>query len=143
VPTLSGGRTHAGLVYVDDVALAMMSLAEKGGGGDAYNVVDPEPISWRDYFAVLCAAMDIAPPRLDIPAGVAMGVARCSEALWRALRRETRPLFTRHVACVMSRDQHYSSDKLRRAVPEFPRIGLRRGLELTTAWLAAEPRSAR
>jgi nucleoside-diphosphate-sugar epimerase len=130
-------------VYVDDVALAMMSLAGKGGGGDAYNVVDPEPISWRDYFAVLCAAMDIAPPRLDIPAGVAMGVARCSEALWRALRRETRPLFTRHVACVMSRDQHYSSDKLRRAVPEFPRIGLRRGLELTTAWLAAEPRSAR
>lgn len=137
VPMLDGGRTNAGLVYVDDVALSMMALAARDeGGGEVYNLVDPEPIAWRAYFAALCEVLNVPPPRIDIPSPVAFAAAWCSEAVAKAVRSERRPLFTRHVAYVMCRDQHYASERVRRAVAGFPRVGLRRGLELTKEWLS-------
>ncbi|WP_175958491.1 NAD-dependent epimerase/dehydratase family protein [Burkholderia sp. BCC0405] len=136
VPTLDGGHTHAGLVFVDDVADSLIGLAERSETvGEAYNVVDPQPIEWRRYFAELCETLNVRGPNIDIPSPLALAAARASEAAARLLRSKRRPLFTRHIALVMSRDQHYASAKLCRVLPEYPRVGLQRGLALTKTWL--------
>jgi nucleoside-diphosphate-sugar epimerase len=136
--TVGGGRAPAGLVYVDDVADVMARLAATDNAvGEAYNVVDPTPIGWRDYFDRIADALGIAGPRLDIPDMVGFGLAHLSEAIYRLLRVESRPLFTRHVALLLTRDQHYDTAKLRGALPGFPATGLARGLALTTAWLGS------
>jgi len=139
VPLFNGGQTNAGLVFVDDVALAMMHLAVASGeGGEVYNIVDPEPLSWKAYFAILCKILDVREPNIAIPESVAMGLARLNEAVWWVLRMKSRPLLTRHVVSLMCRDQHYGTAKLRAKIPQYPFVGLSRGLDITKAWLAEE-----
>jgi nucleoside-diphosphate-sugar epimerase len=136
--TIGGGRAPAGLVYVDDVADVMARLAATDdAAGEAYNVVDPTPIAWRDYFDRIAGALGVAGPRLDIPEMVAFGLAHLSEAVYRLLGAASRPLFTRHVALLLTRDQQYDTTKLRSTLAGFPATGLARGLALTTAWLAS------
>jgi nucleoside-diphosphate-sugar epimerase len=136
VVTVGGGHTPAGLVYVDDVADAMMRLAESDAAiGEAYNVVDPEALSWRDYFDVVADALGVRRPRFDVPTPIAVGIARLSESLYRAFGTTSRPLFTRHLLMILTRNQHYDTAKLHRTIAGFPKIGLEPGLALTLVWL--------
>src|SRR5262249_46381830 len=82
-------------------------------------------------------ALGVAGARLDIPEAVAFGLSYVSEAVYRLLGATSRPLFTRHVALVLTRTQHYDTAKLRRTLAGFPATGLERGLALTTAWLGS------
>ena len=141
VPTIRGGRTNAGLVFVDDVGYAMIELAAvSDAAGEAYNVVDPSPISWYAYLAGICEVMGARPPRVDIPEGLALSLAFLSETVWRCLGMKRRPLFTRHAVYVMCRDQHYGAAKLCEKIARFPRVGLAQGLDTTWAWLAEQLR---
>jgi nucleoside-diphosphate-sugar epimerase len=137
VPLFNGGKSNAGLVFVDDVALAIIRLAETHDAGD-FNIIDPRPLSWREYFAELCEVLEVREPVLNIPESLAMILAHGNEAVWRLLRIENRPLLTRHVVSLMCRDQHYDVSKLRAAVPEFPFVGLELGLDLTKQWLRGQ-----
>ncbi|MBV9522893.1 MAG: NAD-dependent epimerase/dehydratase family protein, partial [Alphaproteobacteria bacterium] len=136
--TLGGGHTPAGLVYVDDVATAMIALADlPAAAGEAYNVVDPSPVTWRAYFDRIADALGVARPQRDLGPRAAMMLAHLCEGAYRCAGIGTRPLFTRHVVLLMSRSQQYDSRKLRQALPDFPAIGVSRGLELTADWLAS------
>lgn len=139
VPLLKHGQTNAGLVFVDDAAHAMIALAALPRlDVDAYNVVDPTPITWLNYFTQLCEVIGSRPPRLNIPVSIAFATAQVSEAAGRLLAMRRRPLFTRQVVYVMSRDQHYHVTRLREKVTDFPTVGLARGIDLTREWLARE-----
>jgi polyketide synthase len=138
VVTIGGGAVPAGLVYVDDVVDAMLSLAENGAAiGEAYNVVDPSCLTWRDYFDALADGLGVARPRLDIGPMTAYGLGALCEAVYRAIGIASRPLFTRHVVRLLSRNQQYDARKLRGTVSDFPRIGVTEGLARTIAWLKA------
>lgn len=139
VPLLDRGRTNAGLVFVDDTAHAMIALAALPRlDNDAYNVVDPTPLTWLSYFTALCEVIGSRPPRLNIPVSIAFVTAYASERAWQLLAMRSRPLFTRQVVYVMSRDQHYHVAKLQKTIANFPPIGLAQGIDLTRAWLALE-----
>jgi nucleoside-diphosphate-sugar epimerase len=136
VVTIGGGRAPAGLVYVDDVAAAMMALAgNRAASGEAYNIVDPETVSWRGYFDRLADGLGVARPRYDLPPAMAYGVGWLCEGVYRALGIRSRPLFTRHVVRLLSRSQDYHSGKLTRTMGEFPVIGIEEGIARTLAWL--------
>ena len=137
VPLLRHGQSNAGLVFVDDVAHAMIGIAAAPEMEEAYNVVDPAPITWLSYFTTLCEVIGSRPPHFNIPVSVAFALARASESAWRVFGIKSRPLFTRQVVYVMCRDQHYRTEKLRTKI-DFPIVGLARGLELTRAWLEQE-----
>jgi nucleoside-diphosphate-sugar epimerase len=138
VVTIGGGAVQAGLVYVDDVAQAMIALAGNPATvGEAYNVVDPGSLTWRAYFDRVADGLGVARPRFDLPPATAYGIGWLCEGIYGALGRSTRPLFTRHVARVLSRSQRYDSSKLGKAVGDFPAIGVEEGLARTLAWLKA------
>jgi nucleoside-diphosphate-sugar epimerase len=50
-------------VYLDDAAAATVAALERGRAGEAYNVVDDEPASWRDFLSALAEAFGARPPR--------------------------------------------------------------------------------
>lgn len=134
--TIAGGHSPAGLVYVDDVVRAMIGLAEMpGAAGEAYNVVDPGVVTWRVYFDALADGLGVARPRLDISRASAMALSRVGETAYRILGRTSRPLFTRHVVYLLTRNQQYDGAKLAKAIPEFPKLGVAAGLGLTLEWL--------
>ena len=134
--TVGGGRSLAGLVYVDDVVDAMTGLAHVPSAvGEAFNVVDPTPVTWRSYFDAIADAVGAPRAHLDVGPKTAMALGAVCEWGYQLMRVRSRPLFTRHVVYLLSRNQHYDSRKLSATLPSFPRIGAARGLELTAAWL--------
>lgn len=137
-PTVGGGKTAAGLVYVDDVVHAMTSLAAAPDAvGQAFNVVDPQPVTWRDYFDAIADAAGAPRTRFDLAPGVALALGGICEAAYRVIGMTARPLVTRHVVLLLSWNQQYDMKKLLRTVPAFPVVGVARGLEATATWLRA------
>lgn len=60
-----GGGTNC-WVHVEDAAAATVAALERGGPGRAYNVVDEEPVNWRDFMRTLAEAFGTPPP-LELP----------------------------------------------------------------------------
>jgi nucleoside-diphosphate-sugar epimerase len=57
-----GGGTLS-WVYVADAAAATVAALERGRAGQAYNVVDDQPVQWRAFLATLADAIGASPPR--------------------------------------------------------------------------------
>jgi nucleoside-diphosphate-sugar epimerase len=137
--TVAGGNIAAGMVYVDDVAEAMMALATRPEAvGQAYNIVDPEPMSWRAYMDVFADALGVRRPRFNLARFPALIICLVCETVYRLLGLKSRPLFTRHLLFLMTRDQHFPIAKLTAVLPDFPVVGLRQGLATTLNWVRAD-----
>lgn len=136
--TVDGCRTRAGLVYVDDLIDAMVELAASDAAiGEAYNVRDPSDITWRSYFDALADGLGVRRARWDLPVGVALRLGRWSEVAYKLARASSRPLVTRHAVLVLSRDQGYSIDKIRRQIGFTPAVGVDEGIRRSLAWLTS------
>ncbi|MEV0156025.1 NAD(P)-dependent oxidoreductase [Micromonospora sp. NPDC050686] len=59
VPSSAGFATF---VYLEDAAAATVAALEKGRAGQAYNIVDDEPVRWGDYLDTLAAAFGAGRP---------------------------------------------------------------------------------
>lgn len=56
----SGG--FANFIYLEDAAAATVAALEKGRAGQAYNIVDDEPVRWGDYLDTLAAELGARRP---------------------------------------------------------------------------------
>jgi nucleoside-diphosphate-sugar epimerase len=56
----SGG--FVSLIYLEDAAAATVAALEKGRPGQAYNIVDDEPVRWADYLDTLAAEIGARRP---------------------------------------------------------------------------------
>jgi nucleoside-diphosphate-sugar epimerase len=61
VPSSGGGITCP--IYLDDAASATVAALEKGRPGQAYNIVDDEPVRWGVYLDALAAELGGRRPR--------------------------------------------------------------------------------
>jgi nucleoside-diphosphate-sugar epimerase len=62
LPILRGGGGKMCWVHVEDAAAATVAALERGRPGRAYNVVDDEPVNWRDFTWTLAGAFDTPRP---------------------------------------------------------------------------------
>jgi nucleoside-diphosphate-sugar epimerase len=53
LPLPDGGRAVISWIYIEDAAAAIVAALERGRSGQAYNIVDDEPVRVRDFFAQL------------------------------------------------------------------------------------------
>jgi nucleoside-diphosphate-sugar epimerase len=137
VLTINGGGTSAGLVFVDDVAEAMIQLADtRSAVGRAYNVVDPQPVTWRQYFNSIADGIGAPRPWINLHSRVALAIATGSETVYSWLGIGHRPLLTRHVVLLLSRDQGYRVERLLAEIAQFPITGFQAGLTRTLEWLS-------
>ncbi|HEU5111260.1 MAG TPA: NAD(P)-dependent oxidoreductase [Micromonosporaceae bacterium] len=63
LPVPSSGGGFANLIHLEDAAAATVAALEKGHAGQAYNVVDDEPVRWADYADALAAELGARRPR--------------------------------------------------------------------------------
>jgi nucleoside-diphosphate-sugar epimerase len=66
LPVLRDGGGPLSWIYIEDAAAATAAALENGKPGQAYNVVDEEPTSWREFMEVMAEAVG-APSPLAIP----------------------------------------------------------------------------
>ena len=62
LPLPDGGRAVTSWIYLEDAAAATVAALEQGKAGEAYNIVDDEPVSNQDFFAFLCQQAHIPQP---------------------------------------------------------------------------------
>jgi nucleoside-diphosphate-sugar epimerase len=62
LPVPSSGGGFADFIYLEDAAAATVAALEKGHSGQAYNIVDDEPVRWRDYLDTLAAELGARRP---------------------------------------------------------------------------------
>jgi nucleoside-diphosphate-sugar epimerase len=63
LPVPSSGGGFATFIYLEDAAAATVAALEKGRAGQAYNIVDDEPVRWADYLDALAAEIGVRRPR--------------------------------------------------------------------------------
>lgn len=66
LPLVAGGRAIMTWIYIEDAASAIVAALERGKGGEAYNIVDDEPVSWHDFLTTLAQAVG-APKPFSVP----------------------------------------------------------------------------
>jgi hypothetical protein len=66
LPLVAGGRIVMTWIYNEDAASAIVAALERGKGGEAYNIVDDEPVSWHDFLTTLAQAVG-APKPFSVP----------------------------------------------------------------------------
>jgi nucleoside-diphosphate-sugar epimerase len=119
LPVLRDGGGPLSWIYIEDAATATAAALENGRPGQAYNVVDDEPTSWREFMRAMAEAVG-APPPLAVP----RWVLRLAPYAYAALTSTMR----------------ISNDKARRELgwaPSYPTY--RQGIEKVTESLRGEP----
>ena len=134
------GRPVAGLVYVSNlVDAAVLALRHEAAPGQAFNVTDGVPVTWRQFTDDLAAGLGCRPPRWSMPYPLASGLGFALEHGYRLLRRatglKTPPLLSRQAVHVLGLSQDFSNRKAREVLGWGPRVGYSAGLEATLAWL--------
>lgn len=136
---IDGGRTVAGLCYIDNlVDAALLAIGDDDAPGRVLNVSDGLEITWREFTADLAAGLGCRAPRFSLPYGVAYALGAALEHTYRGLRRatglRTPPLLSRQAVHVLGAHQRFSTRRLRELGWE-PRVGYRAGLGATLDWL--------
>ena len=62
LPVPSSGGGFATFIYLEDAAAATVAALEKGRAGQAYNIVDDEPVRWAGYLDALAAELGARRP---------------------------------------------------------------------------------
>jgi nucleoside-diphosphate-sugar epimerase len=62
LPVPSSGGGFASFIYLEDAAAATVAALEKGRAGQAYNIVDDEPVRWADFLDTLGAELGARRP---------------------------------------------------------------------------------
>lgn len=62
LPVPSSGGGFANFIYLEDAAAATVAALEKWRAGQAYNIVDDEPVRWADYLDALAAELGARRP---------------------------------------------------------------------------------
>ncbi len=137
------GRRIAGLVYVENLVDAFaLALRHTDAAGEAFNVTDGLPVTWRQFTDGLAAGIGAGPARLSMPYGVARGLGTGLEQGYRLLRRTTRlsapALLSRQAVDIMGVDQSFSNRKAREVLGWEPRVGYAAAMQTTVTWLRDE-----
>jgi nucleoside-diphosphate-sugar epimerase len=61
IPVAPGGPL--GWIHHEDAAAATVAALEHGRGGNAYNIVDDHPATWKEVFTAMADAFGAPPPR--------------------------------------------------------------------------------
>lgn len=140
---IDGGRTVAGLVYVDNLVDAVVLAAgHEAAVGQVFNVTDGLEVTWREFTDDLARGLDCPVARWSVPFGIANSLAFALEHGYRLLRRatrvKTRPLLSRQAVHVLGNDQRFDNNKIRKTLGWAPRTSYADGLAATLAWLRSE-----
>jgi nucleoside-diphosphate-sugar epimerase len=140
--TVNGGRTIAGLVYVDDVVDGLILAADhKAAVGESFNLSHSNEVTWKQCIDDLARAMDYRYRTINLPRPVGHLLGGGMELGYRFARKLTgcrcRALLSRQAIQIMGVDQHFSHAKATHLLGYQARVGYEEGLSSTLEWIKA------
>jgi len=137
------GRAVAGLCYVENlIDAAVLALRHEAAPGQAFNVSDGLPVTWRQLCDDLSEGLGASRVRWSLPYWLAADIGFALEHGYRLLRRaagvSASPLLSRQAVQVLGLNQDFSNRRLRETLSWEPRVDYASGLKATLAWLKTE-----
>jgi nucleoside-diphosphate-sugar epimerase len=147
------GENRIHPVFIDDVVNGILAAGRSDCFGEAFLLLGPEALTFDAYVRAMCDALEVDPPRLHIPYGLALLSCYGLEPLWLAKNRlfgkqllGDKPPMTRDTLHGVTADRVYDTSKGERMLGHRPRVTVREGLARTVDWLVEsgrlEPRRA-
>lgn len=138
--TLVGtGQHRANTVFAGTVAdLCAVLMVHPRAPFEAFNVSDPDPLTWRELLTAIAVRVGAAPPHRAVPTPIAYAVGGLMEIAAKAIRSPKPPPMTRFVAGALGYDLSYTTAKARGVLGFEPRVTVRDGLERSIVPLRAE-----
>jgi nucleoside-diphosphate-sugar epimerase len=111
---IDGGRYLTSATHVRNACEGLMLAAERGRGGEIYFVTDGPPVEFRKFLTALLETQHANPGHRSLPRRLAQAIAVSAEAIWTALRLQTRPPATRLSVKMMGEEVTLNDAKARR-----------------------------
>jgi nucleoside-diphosphate-sugar epimerase len=129
---IDGGRYRCHPTFIADAVAGMLACVRDGRSGEAYHIVGPRAVTFRELAEAMAGALDVRPPRLNLPRWSAMLGATTLEAFGR-ISGWTPPL-SRNGVAFFSEDRVVSGDKAQRELGFAPRHDIVDGAARTVTW---------
>jgi len=147
---VGSGGNHLPLVYVSDAAEAavLASHAPKAAVGNAYLIVNDEPVTQWGYLSRIAAELGVPAPRVHIPYRPAVMLGALSETVGRLARRQRPPPVTRYGLQLLGGENRFVISRARQDLGFSPQVNLEEGVRQSVDWYrsvhdpAAEHRAA-
>ncbi len=132
---IGAGTNHLPLIYVKDVARAILLASEaKQANGKAYIVVDDAPITQQDYFNTIAKELGVPPPRWHIPYRLALAVGATSEMGGHVLRTKQPPPLMRFGMIQLAGENRFVITRARSELGFSPQVTLMEGVRESVSW---------
>jgi nucleoside-diphosphate-sugar epimerase len=134
---VDGGRARTSTTHIDNLVHAAELALTKGGGGEAYFVLDDGVRTMKEIISGIAASENITLPNKSIPAWAADMIGSLCEGVWGTFNLKSDPPLTRFSAMIMSRECVLKDDRARVELSYRPVVSVDEGLRQ----LAAAPRA--
>ena len=126
---IDGGRYPYVSCHVDNVVEAIRCALERGEGGAAYFINDPEPTTFREFASGIARAHGLSVERApSIPYGLAFAAGRLMEAAATMIRSKNDPPMSRSMVRLIGREFVTSDERARRELGYVGHITRAEGL---------------
>ncbi|MDX2237079.1 MAG: NAD-dependent epimerase/dehydratase family protein [Hyphomonadaceae bacterium] len=127
------GKAVTSTTHIDNLVAAIGCALTRGGGGEAYFVLDDGARSMREMISGMAASRGLTLADRNTPSWAADAVAAISAGAWRAFNLKGAPPLTPFAAMVMSRDCILDDSKARRDLDYRPVVSVEDGLKALAA----------
>jgi nucleoside-diphosphate-sugar epimerase len=129
---IDGGRHICHPTFISDAVDGMLLCLKQGRAGEAYHILGPKPVTFRELGTELAKALGVPAPRLSMPKPLAAMGAWGLELAAKVTGKK--PPLTRTGVDFFGEDRQYSWQKAKRELGYQPRYELADGLATTVAW---------
>ncbi len=134
---LGDGLTPWHPVYIDNLVDSFLLCAEKEKApGEAFIIGDESYLSLNELIKNIASALEVPPPRVQIPAGPVRMLGGLCESVFRPLGLEP-PLHRRRVD-FFTKARAFDISKAKKLLGYSPGVDLDTGLKLTADWYKKE-----
>ena len=127
------------MIYFGDKKNAVLLLLERPEAvGEAFISNDDHPVTWEWLVKKLADGLDLKLPKITLPFGLAMWIARVVEFIFKLLRIKSRPPLTTYAINICGSNMVYSASKMKEVLGYEPRVLPEEGMKRTIGWLLGE-----
>lgn len=132
---VSGGRVEAGFLYIDNLVDALLWAGQAPQAeNEVFNVVDPQPVTWRQLLDDLRRGIGGKGWIVDLPYAMAAGAAAVMETPYRLLGITQEPLLHRLIVKIFGRTCGHRALKLAAAGCPVGRVSYAQGMAESVSW---------
>ncbi len=140
---IGSGNNHLPLIYARDAAQGAVLASEAPAGvGNAYLLVNDEPVTQRDFLSAIAAELGVPPPSRRLPYRVALLLGAAAETAAHVARRVEPPPLMRYGVQLLGGENRYSIARARQELGFSPQVTMSEGVRRSVEWFNNRPQAA-